>query len=119
MTDRRKILTGLAAVPAAFTSAALGAQAQEPHAHEQHAHEHDPKDCDCQRPHNGPYSDYFPNVVVVTHEGRRALFYNDLLRGKIVLVNCMSIANEAAYPVTENLPRVQRLLGPPPGPGVF
>ena len=121
MTDRRKILTGLAAVPTAFTSSALGAQAQaqEQHEHEPHAHEQDSSDCECVRPHNGPYSGYFPNVVVVTHEGRRALFYNDLLRGKVVLVNCMSIANESVYPVTANLARVQRLLGERAGREVF
>jgi protein SCO1/2 len=119
MTDRRKMLAGLAAVPAALTSAALGAQTQEqtrtrgPHAHDSS------EDCECERPRNGPYSSYFPNVVVVTHEGRRALFYNDLLRGKTVLVNCMSIANDAAYPVTENLARVQRVLGERAGRDVF
>jgi protein SCO1/2 len=122
MTDRRKILTGLAAGTAALTSSALGAHAQTqgPHAHDEHAHdEHDAKDCDCERPRNGPYSGYFPNVVVVTHEGRRALFYNDLLRGRVVLVNCMSIANESAYPVTENLARVHKLLGERAGRDVF
>src|SRR5215218_6370077 len=125
MTDRRKMLAGLAAVPAALTSAALGAQAQErayergPHEHK-HDASHDPaEDCECGRPPSGPYSQYFPNVVVVTHEGRRALFYNDLLRGKTVLVNCMSIANDAAYPVTENLARVRRLLGERAGRDVF
>jgi protein SCO1/2 len=128
MTDRRKMLAGLAAGTAALTSAALGAQTQE----QAHAHRHDSshdashdashdsgEDCECERPNNGPYSAYFPNVVVVTHEGRRALFYNDLLRGKTVLVNCMSIANDAAYPVTENLARVQRLLGERAGRDVF
>src|ERR1044072_1519633 len=99
MTDRRKMLAGLAHVPAALPSAALGAQAQthEPHAHKHDASKDSAEDCECERPPSGPYSAYFPNVVVVTHEGRRALFYNDLLRGKTVLVNCMSIANDAAY----------------------
>jgi Cu/Zn superoxide dismutase len=73
MTDRRTMLAQLAAGAAALPSLALGASAQGEHA--QHAH--DPSDCECARPHNGPYAGYFPNVVV-THEGRRALFYNDL-----------------------------------------
>jgi protein SCO1/2 len=55
----------------------------------------------------------------MTHEGRRALFYNDLLRGKTVLVNCMSIATDALNPVTANLVRVQRLLGERAGRDVF
>src|SRR5215213_3734204 len=119
MTDRRKMLARLAAVPAALTSAALGAQTRErAQTHGPHAHDSS-EDCECARPPGGPYSAYFPNVVVVTHEGRRALFYNDLLRGKTVLVNCMSIANDAAYPVTENLARVQRLLGERAGRDVF
>jgi protein SCO1/2 len=117
------MLAGLAAGTAALTSAALGAQ-EKAQAHDSHAHEHDDskdsaEDCECVRPPGGPYSAYFPNVVVVTHEGRRALFYNDLLRGRVVLVNCMSIANDAAYPVTENLARVQRLLGERAGRDVF
>src|SRR5437588_12766120 len=107
MTDRRTILAQLAAGAATLPSGTYGASAQE--AHTQHAH--DSSDCECARPRNGPYAGYFPNVVVVTHEGRRALFYNDLLRGKTVLVNCMSVANESVYPVTANLAHVQRLLG--------
>src|SRR2546423_1707320 len=114
MTDRRKMLARLVAAAAAVPSVALGAQSQATHTHER-----DSSDCECERPHNGPYAGYFPNVVVVTHEGRRALFYNDLLRGKTVLVNCMSIANESVYPVTENLARVQRLLGERAGREVF
>lgn len=115
MTDRRTMLAQLAAGAVAIPSAALGVPAQDAHA--QHAH--GSTDCECARPHNGPYAGYFPNVVVVTHEGRRALFYNDLLRGKTVLVNCMSVANEAVYPVTANLARVQRLLGERAGREVF
>jgi protein SCO1/2 len=54
---------------------------------------------------------FIPDVPVVTHEGNRARFYADLIRDKIVLVGFMSIANDAHYPVTRNLARVQRLLG--------
>ena len=116
MTDRRTMLAQLASGAAAFPSVALGARARE-EAHTQHAH--DSSDCECARPRNGPYAGYFPNLVVITHEGRRALFYNDLLRGKTVLVNCMSVANESVYPVTANLARVQRLLGERAGRDVF
>lgn len=66
--------------------------------------------CDCSRPQIGPYAHHFPNIIVQTHEGQRALFYNDLLRGKMVMINCMSVRNEALLPVTENLARVQRLV---------
>src|SRR5258708_21009469 len=66
---------------------------------------------DCYRPLTGPHSGHFPNVVVYTHDGRKALFYDDLLRGKMVMINCMSIKNENSLPVKRNLARVQRLLG--------
>jgi protein SCO1/2 len=39
------------------------------------------------------------------------MFYTDLIKDKIVLVGFMSIANDANYPVTRNLARVQRMLG--------
>jgi protein SCO1/2 len=29
---------------------------------------------------------YFPNTVLVTHDGRRVRFYDDLVRGKLVLI---------------------------------
>jgi protein SCO1/2 len=67
----------------------------------------------------GPYAEYFPNVVVHAHDGRKALFYHDLLRGKTVLVNCMSLKNEAVYSATTNLVEVQRLLGERLGRDVF
>ena len=78
-----------------------------------------PSSCDCARPPGGLYAEYFPNVVVQTHENRQALFYNDLLRGKVVMINCMSVAYDAVYPVTDNLVRVQRLLGDRVGHEVF
>jgi protein SCO1/2 len=67
----------------------------------------------------GPYAGYFPNVVVQTHEGKRALFYNDLLRGKTVLVHCMSIADETRRPAMASLRDVHCLLGERAGRDVF
>lgn len=75
-------------------------------------------DCVCQ-PAGRSYSGYFPNLVVSTHENRQALFYNDLLRGKVVMIHCMSVASEAVYPVLDNLVQVQRLLGDRVGREVF
>jgi protein SCO1 len=66
--------------------------------------------CDCSRPHNGPLAHLFPNIVVQTHEGQRALFYDDLLRGKIVMINFMSVKREADFPVSRNLAKVQQLV---------
>jgi protein SCO1/2 len=78
-----------------------------------------PQGADCGRPLNGPNAGYFPNLVVVTHEGRKALFYDDLLRGKLVFVNFMSIEGDAVSGVTENLAQVQRHLGDRLGRDVF
>ena len=36
-----------------------------------------------------PFADRFPNLVLRTHEGRNVRFYDDLLKGKIVLINFM------------------------------
>ena len=104
MTNRRKILAQLAAGAAAVPAITLSASE---------------KNCECVRPPSGPYAEYFPNVVVHTHDGRKALFYHDLLRGKTVLINCMSVKNEALYPVTANLVEVQRLLGARLGRDLF
>jgi len=36
---------------------------------------------------SGPFADRFPNLVLRTHEGKNVRFYDDLLKGKIVLIN--------------------------------
>lgn len=36
-----------------------------------------------------PYADRFPNVVLKTHTGRNVRFYDDLIKGKIVMINFM------------------------------
>ena len=36
-----------------------------------------------------PYADRFPNVVLKAHTGRNVRFYDDLLKGKVVLINFM------------------------------
>ena len=114
MANRRAVHTQLTAGAVAVPAVALGTagvplpQAVSP-----------PSSCDCPRPLGGPYADYFPNVVVHTHDNRKALFYNDLLRGKVVMMHCTSVADDAVYPVIDNLVSVQRLLGDRVGREVF
>ncbi|HEX4955355.1 MAG TPA: hypothetical protein VF017_18345 [Thermoanaerobaculia bacterium] len=36
-----------------------------------------------------PFADRFPNAVLTTHEGKRVRFYDDILKGKIVMINFM------------------------------
>ncbi|MBT9316921.1 SCO family protein [Leptothoe spongobia] len=73
----------------------------------------------CTPPRRGPYADYFPNVIVYDHEHQKARFYDDLLLDRMVLINCMSVQDDAVRPVTQNLLQVQNLLGHRLGRDVF
>ena len=35
------------------------------------------------------WRDYFPNVELTTHNGDRVRFYDDLIKGKVVVINFM------------------------------
>lgn len=62
----------------------------------------------------------FPDVPLLTHEGRTVRFYSDLLRGRTVLINMMyAQCNERCPPMTHSLRRVQDALGPRLGRDVF
>jgi len=100
MKDRREVI---AAGAAALPGLALGVPAAE----------------DCERPARGPDARRFPNHVVVTHEGFRALFYDDLIAGKTVVLHCMSLATEPVYRTAESLARVQRLVADRLGRDLF
>jgi protein SCO1/2 len=62
----------------------------------------------------------FPNVVLRTHENRRVRFYDDLIRGKTVLLSFMYATCEGVCPVTTaNLRTVQKRLGARAGRDIF
>jgi protein SCO1/2 len=64
----------------------------------------------------------FLNVPLTTHEGREVRFYDDLIKGKTVLLNFIYTicTAEAICPLgTANLVEVQRLLGPRVGKDIF
>jgi protein SCO1/2 len=64
----------------------------------------------CFRPNKA--SDRFPNVVLVTQDDQRVHFYDDLIRGKVVLINFMFTSCDSLCPrTTGNLVKVQNLLG--------
>lgn len=68
----------------------------------------------------GPRADYFPNVVLRTHKNRAVRFYDDLIRGKIVMINFMYAHCERLCPrQTANLVAVQRILGDRVGRDIF
>ncbi len=56
--------------------------------------------------------EWFTNVEVTTHEGRALRFYDDVMKGKILLINFFFTDCDNVCPLmTENLARVQELLG--------
>ena len=64
----------------------------------------------------------FLNVALITHEGREVRFYDDLLKGKTVLLNFFYTicTAEAICPLaTANLVAFQEILGPRVGRDVF
>lgn len=73
----------------------------------------------CGRPPGGPGENYFPNVPVINQAGEKAVFYRDLVRGKIVVINFTSIAFDKTYPITQNLAGLQKILGDRLGNEVF
>jgi protein SCO1 len=65
-------------------------------------------------------AEWFTNVEVKTHDGQTLRFYDDLMKGKIVLINFFFTDCDAICPLmTENLARVQDLLGPRVGKEIF
>ena len=68
----------------------------------------------------GPQASYFPNPVLQTHEGRKLRFYDDVIRGKIVVINMMYTACTGICPGnTANLLQVQEALGSRLGRDIF
>jgi protein SCO1/2 len=65
-------------------------------------------------------ADWFTNVAVTAQDGRTLRFYDDVLKDRIVLINFFYTACDAICPLmTENLVRVQELLGERVGRDIF
>lgn len=56
---------------------------------------------------------YFPNLTLVTHEGKQVRFYDDLIKNKVVVINMMyAQCSEGVCPMTTmNMKRVHAALG--------
>ncbi|HLF95601.1 MAG TPA: SCO family protein [Methylococcaceae bacterium] len=68
----------------------------------------------------GPRAGYFPNFELTAHTGRKVRFYDDLVRGKHVVINFIYTAGgDVCREYTENLLEVYRLLGGMVGRDVF
>ncbi|NNU43274.1 SCO family protein [Ramlibacter montanisoli] len=67
-----------------------------------------------------PATGAVPNVPLTTHTGARVRFYDDLVRGKVVLINMMYAGcNRTCPPMTYNLVEVQKQLGQRVGRDIF
>jgi protein SCO1 len=65
-------------------------------------------------------AEWFTNVEVKTQDGRTLRFYDDVMKGKILLINFFFTECDAICPLmTENLARVQDLLAPRVGKDIF
>jgi protein SCO1/2 len=54
---------------------------------------------------------YFPNVTLITHEGKEVRFYDDLLKDKFVTLNFVYTSCTVSCPITTaNLVQVQKIL---------
>ncbi len=63
---------------------------------------------------------HFPNVELVTQEGKKVRFYDDLIKDKKVVINFMyANCEKICVPVTDNLVRVQKLLRDRVGRDIF
>jgi protein SCO1/2 len=57
-------------------------------------------------------AEWFTNVEVTTQDGRKLRFYDDVMKGKILIINFFFASCDSVCPLmTENLARVQDLLG--------
>ena len=62
---------------------------------------------------------YFPNTVLLTQDGTPVHFFDDMLKGKVVLINFMFTTCTGVCPaMTSNLLKVQEYLGERVGKGV-
>lgn len=72
------------------------------------------------RPSQSKRQTRFPNVLLTTHEGKRVRFFDDLIHGKVVMINFMYADCAGMCPfMTSNLAKVQRELGDRVGRDVY
>lgn len=119
--NRRTLLRNLTGGVAALTGTAVAARSaageERPASGPQRLEDVPPLPCADKR---GPRDGYFPDLIVMSHEGERARFYSDLVMGKTVVFNFMYTRCEERCPLyVMNLVKVQRLLGDRVGRDIF
>jgi hypothetical protein len=70
-------------------------------------------------PTQGRGGNKFPNADVIAHTGERFFLHDDLIKGRVVMVNFMSIRGHDGYPATEHIGRIADRLGDQLGRSVF
>src|SRR3546814_16914374 len=65
----------------------------------------------CERPADGVLAKRFPQVLVQDHNGEKFWFYENLIQDKLVLLSFASVDGEQAYPIIDNMVKVQEMLG--------
>ncbi|MCU0588368.1 MAG: SCO family protein [Syntrophobacteraceae bacterium] len=65
-------------------------------------------------------ADYFPNIPLITHEGKEVRFFDDLIKDKVVVINFIFTRCPDVCPLeTARLREVQKILGDRVGKDVF
>src|SRR5947209_4651674 len=65
-------------------------------------------------------ANYFPNVILTTQNGKKVKFYDDLLKGKIVVIDLIYTTCQYACPLeTARLAQVQKMLGDRVGKDIY
>lgn len=69
---------------------------------------------------DSPGSSHFPNVELITQDGKKVHFYDDLIKGKIVAIDLIYTSCQYACPLeTARLAQVQKKLGDRVGSDIF
>src|SRR5260221_14631763 len=69
---------------------------------------------------NGAGSSHFPNIELITQDGKKVHFYDDLIKGKIVAIDLIYTSCHYACPLeTARLAQVQKKLGDRVGKDIF
>lgn len=105
----------------AFLAAGVAAAAFAPLAGSGHSAEANPAaPGDFARAQTARLRRHFPNVVLRTHDGHQVRFYDDLVKGKKVLINFTYTNCTRTCPLTtQNLRQVQAMLGERMGKDIF
>jgi protein SCO1 len=116
--SRRNLLRLAAVAPLAGSIAATGVAAGSPRSDKNH-----PSSVNNNTPEGARVriqEKNFPNVPLISHEGRKVNFYDDLIKGKVVTVNFFYAKCDEICPlVSANLAKVQKILGDQVGRDIF